>query len=146
MSAALERVRAFWETLTPASLARLGEVYADDAYFRDPFNEVRGAAALRRVLEHMFATLEAPAFRIVEAVEAESGAMLVWDFEFGIRAPGGGKRRRIHGVSHLRLGRDGRVTYHRDYWDAAGELYAQLPLLGPFMRFLARRFAAPAEA
>ena len=43
------------------------------------------------------------------------------------------------GASALRFAADGRVTYHRDYWDAAGELYAKLPLVGPLLRFLARK-------
>jgi hypothetical protein len=34
------------------------------------------------------------------------------------------------------------VRLHRDYWDAAGELYAQLPLLGALMRWLQRRLRA----
>jgi len=34
------------------------------------------------------------------------------------------------------------VTYHRDYWDTAEELYAKLPLLGGLMRLLRRRLAA----
>jgi len=37
----------------------------------------------------------------------------------------------------------GKVVAHRDYWDAAEELYAKLPLLGPLVRLLGRRFAAP---
>ena len=36
----------------------------------------------------------------------------------------------------------GRVAEHRDYWDAAGELYARLPLIGPPMRLLLRMGAA----
>jgi len=28
---------------------------------------------------------------------------------------------------------------HRDYWDAAEELYEKLPGIGAFMRFLKRR-------
>ena len=47
--------------------------------------------------------------------------------------------RRIHGTSHIRFAADGRVQYHRDYWDAAGELYEQLPLVGLLMRFLKKR-------
>ena len=39
---------------------------------------------------------------------------------------------------HLRFDGAGRVTLHRDYWDAAEELYAKLPLLGCLMRGLAR--------
>jgi steroid Delta-isomerase len=31
------------------------------------------------------------------------------------------------------------VKYHRDYWDAAGELYEQLPWVGALMRFLKKR-------
>jgi hypothetical protein len=33
------------------------------------------------------------------------------------------------------------VAYHRDYWDAAEELYEKLPVLGGLMRFLKRRAA-----
>lgn len=40
--AGLARVIDFFETLSPASIARLGAIYTDDAYFKDPFNEVRG--------------------------------------------------------------------------------------------------------
>ena len=44
----------------------------------------------------------------------------------------------IRGVSHLRFGDDGKVTYHRDYWDTGEELYGKLPLIGGAVRFLRR--------
>lgn len=47
----------------------------------------------------------------------------------------------IHGASHIRLAADGKITYHRDYWDAAGGLYVKLPLIGPVLRLLHRRLA-----
>jgi hypothetical protein len=31
------------------------------------------------------------------------------------------------------------VSEHRDYWDAAEELYEQIPVLGAVMRWLKRR-------
>jgi steroid Delta-isomerase len=43
------------------------------------------------------------------------------------------------GASQLRFAPDGRIAYHRDYWDAAEELYAKLPVIGTLMRFLQRR-------
>lgn len=136
---ALQRVTRYWETLTAESVERVGEVYTDDAYFRDPFNEVHGAAELAGVLRHMFATLEAPAFKVREALLEDGAALLVWDFTFRVRAWKPEVTRTIHGVSHLRFAADGRVAYHRDYWDAAGELYATLPLIGPVIRWLARK-------
>lgn len=138
----LERLVAYWEGLTPEAVARIAEVYAPDAYFRDPFNEARGLEALRRVFGHMYASLEDPRFRVIEAIGGGDAAVLLWDFEFRVRAWQPGKVRRIHGATHVRFAPDGRVAYHRDYWDAAGELYAQLPLVGPLARFLARRFSA----
>ena len=38
----------------------------------------------------------------------------------------------------LRFGEDGKVNYHRDYWDTGEELYAKLPLIGGAVRFLRR--------
>ena len=34
---------------------------------------------------------------------------------------------------------DGRVAYHRDYWDAAEEVYEKIPLLGGLLRWIKRR-------
>ena len=136
---ALARLVRYWERLTPADVERLQERYTDDAYFRDPFNEVRGVDAIKPVFRHMFATLHEPRFTILETVAAEGGVFLVWDFDFRIKSLQPGRTRRIHGTSHIRFAPDGRVAYHRDYWDSAGELFADFPLLGPLMRFLARR-------
>jgi hypothetical protein len=34
---------------------------------------------------------------------------------------------------------EGLVSMHRDYWDAAQELYEKLPLVGGLMRWLKQR-------
>jgi hypothetical protein len=61
--------------------------------------------------------------------------MLIWEFRYG-------KGQCIRGASHLRFADDGRIAYHRDYWDAAEELYMKLPLLGGLMRWLRKRLSA----
>lgn len=134
------RVQQFFETISPDSVARIGEIYAPDAYFKDPFNEVRGVPAIARIFAHMFEQVGAPRFVVREAVAQGDDAFLVWDFLF--RAPRLGRGEQlIRGASHLKFGADGRVTHHRDYWDAAEELYEKLPLLGGLMRFAKRRAA-----
>jgi steroid Delta-isomerase len=138
---AVARLVRYWERLAPADVERLHEVYADDAYFRDPFNEVRGVEAIKPLFRHMFETLHEPRFTILETVAGEGGVFLVWDFDFRIKSLQPQRTRRIHGTSHIRFAPDGRVAYHRDYWDSAGELFAGLPVLGPLMRFLARRMS-----
>ena len=48
----------------------------------------------------------------------------------------------MRGVAHLKCEADGKVCYHRDYWDAAEELYMKLPAIGTLMRGLRRMLAA----
>mgnify|MGYP003402137732 FL=1 len=48
----------------------------------------------------------------------------------------------MRGVSHLRFDAEGMVNYHRDYWDAAEELYMKLPAVGWLMRGLRRMISA----
>ena len=138
-SAALARLVDYWQTLTPATVDAIAMVYADDAYFRDPFNEVKGIEKVRHIFSDMFVRLEEPRFNIIETIEEPHGALLIWDFTFRIKALKPELTRRIHGTSHIRFVADGRVQYHRDYWDAAGELYEQLPVVGSLMRWLKKR-------
>jgi hypothetical protein len=133
----LDEIVRWFESLTRDSALDVGRYYAPQAFFKDPFNEVTGVAPIGRVFAHMFDQVDAPRFRILERWEAPHGAMLTWEFHF--RLQGSDAPQIVRGASHLRFAPDGRIAYHRDYWDAAEELYAKLPVIGPVMRFLQRR-------
>ncbi|MEO8484698.1 MAG: nuclear transport factor 2 family protein [Betaproteobacteria bacterium] len=137
--AATLHAKAFFETIAPADVGRIDTIYAGGATFRDPFNEVRGVAAIEAVYRKMFEHLDDVRFTFVETVVDAGGAMLIWDMSFRVRKWRPAKTQRIHGASHLKFAVDGRIAYHRDYWDTANELYAKLPLVGPLMRWLKRR-------
>ena len=141
LPAHIQRVVDFYQTLTRESLARIGEVYADHARFKDPFNEVSGTVAIASIFEAMFEQLDQPRFRVTDALGDDRRACLVWDFDFRSPRIGGGQPQRIRGSSWLEFDRDGCVILHRDYWDAAEELYEKLPLLGAVFRWLRRRIA-----
>jgi steroid delta-isomerase len=138
---AVARVVAFFERIAPTDVARIGEIYAAEAYFRDPFNDVRGVDTIARVYARMFEQLEDCRFVITETLAEGRSALLVWDFTFRIKRWRPRTVQTIHGATHLHFAPDGKVAYHRDYWDAAEELYAKLPLIGPVLRAL-RKFVA----
>ena len=135
-AAALAR---FFEELSPERLERLGDFYASDAWFRDPFNEVRGVAAIRALFEDMYRRLDAPRFRVTGSFAGPPGLVLAWDFEFRFRGQSGAPHV-VRGMSRLRLDAAGRVARHEDYWDSA-DLYDKVPLLGALVRALRRRVA-----
>lgn len=134
----MRRYVAFFEQLEPASLQRFHEVFAVNARFRDPFNDVTGVQAIARVFAHMFATTEAPRFLVDEALCRDRTASLRWRFQCRVR----GRALEIEGMSLVRFDRYGRVTEHLDYWDPAAQLYERLPLLGGLLRRIRRRLAA----
>ena len=136
-----QKIVALFERLTPAELPQLADIYTADARFKDPFNEVRGAAAITRIFEHMFKALEAPRFVIRDVVVQGDQCFLSWDFVFRLRRDRGVEQL-IRGATHLQLAPDGRIAVHRDYWDAAEELYEKLPVVGTLMRWLKRRVSA----
>lgn len=138
-SSALRRVIGFFETMRPQDVAGVSEIYAADARFRDPFNEVRGPAAIERIFAAMFVQLAEPRFVVHDVIEHERRAFLTWDLEFRFRRGDSATLQRIHGATLLHFDADGLISEHRDYWDAAGELYEKLPFVGALMRWLRRR-------
>jgi ketosteroid isomerase-like protein len=133
----LDALVRFYQDLSPEDLARFPEFYTADAHFKDPFNEVRGADAIRRIFAHMFGQVSEPRFHVTDRWQSEKGAVLLWDFTFRMKH-GPASLQTIHGATHLRFGADGRANWHRDYWDAAEGLYEKLPLIGVLMRLLRR--------
>ncbi|MEC5160990.1 nuclear transport factor 2 family protein [Janthinobacterium sp. CG_S6] len=131
----LARLVHFYENLSLRTVPEVRAIYAPDASFKDPFNEVRGHAAIVHIFEHMYVQVYEPGFRVVSQIGRADEAFLTWEFRFRMKrlvsAP-----QCVRGATHIRFDADGLVSMHRDYWDAAEELYEKLPLLGGFMRLL----------
>lgn len=139
---AVDRLVAFFETMAPASVLNFPQFYTADAYFKDPFNEVTGLAEIQRIFSHMYVALDNPRFMITSRIVEGDQCFLAWDFLFAFKAFHKGVTQTVRGSSHLKLAPDGRVNYHRDYWDTAEEMYQKVPLLGGLVRWLTRHAAS----
>ena len=136
---AVTRVITFFEQLSPAGVATIGQLYAPQARFKDPFNEVQGVPAIEAIFAHMFKALEQPRFVVTGRVVQGQQCFLTWDFLFAFKNFEKGVTQTVRGASHLVLDAQGMVTQHRDYWDVAEELYEKLPVVGALMRWLKQR-------
>lgn len=136
---AVDRIVQYFETLSPDGVAQLGTLYGPQARFVDPFNDVVGLPAIEGIFAHMFVALEAPRFVITERIVQGQQCFLTWDFHFRFKSFQKDTPQTIRGGSHLVFSDEGLVTLHRDYWDAAAELYEKLPVVGSVMRWLKRR-------
>lgn len=139
--ASLAQLVAFFESIAADNVHQLAQLYTDDAWFKDPFNEVQGLPAIERIFAHMFAQVDAPRFVVTQQLLQGEHAFLTWDFLFRMRRFAR-EEQCIRGATHVRFAPDGRVAMHRDYWDAAEELYEKLPVLGGLMRLLKKAAAS----
>lgn len=130
---------ALFAELTAARLDELDALCAPDIRFVDPFNDVEGVEAFKRVLRDMFERLDDPRFRILDRAVGTHGVYVRWHFTATLAR---GRRLAIDGMSEVKVDTAGRVTAHVDHWDAAGQLYEKLPVVGRLMRWLRRRLAA----
>ncbi|MEZ5824067.1 MAG: nuclear transport factor 2 family protein [Geminicoccaceae bacterium] len=132
-------IEAF-ENLEPATLDRLMDRFSTDARFADPFNDVTGRDAIRRVFERMFEDVDDPRFVVTGRAGAGDTHYLRWHFTC---RPKGFLGRSgdlvIDGMSEVRLDSDGRVCLHVDHWDAARQLYEHVPVLGSILGILRRK-------
>ncbi len=141
MKTALHQLCRFYENLNPDNLPEIRKLYAANAQFKDPFNDVEGIAAIEAIFSHMFLTTQNPRFSVVQSLQEADHALLVGDVHFerkGLPNPFC-----IHGTSLISFDGQGLVVRHRDYWDSGGELYAKLPWVGGLFRWLARQFTTP---
>jgi len=131
----LDKLIHFFESISQENTVDLKQIYTDDVFFKDPFNEVNGIQHVITIFDHMFHQLDQPRFVVTTHVIQGDQAFLTWDFLFKMKRFNLNEQC-IRGASHIRFATDGRVSYHRDYWDVAEELYEKLPLIGSVMRGL----------
>ena len=144
-AAALERYVEFMEAIRSAVPAALPAVVSPDIHFRDPFNETFGIAHYTRVLEDMIEKLDELEIAVTHAALAapRHGAtvtlgLLRWRLSGRLSALGG-RAWQVTGCSELAFADDGRECAHFDHWDAAGQLYESLPLIGRCLRYVRGR-------
>lgn len=142
LEAAAARWARFFETLTPESLDALERLCRADVRFSDPFNEVQGVEALRRIFLHMFETTAGPRFTVLDIAFGASAVYYRWRFSFRPRTRSAAAEWVIEGVSEVHFDEIGLVVSHVDHWDAASQIHARLPLVGRLMRWLTRRLTA----
>jgi ketosteroid isomerase-like protein len=131
----LEKLIHFFESISQENIDDIKQIYTEDVFFKDPFNEVNGIQHVIAIFDHMFHQLDQPRFVVTTHVSQGDQAFLTWDFLFKMKRFNRNEQC-IRGASHIRFAADGRACYHRDYWDVAEELYEKLPLIGSVMRGL----------
>ncbi len=135
--AALLDYITFYEQIKREDLARLSDIFTQQAHFKDPFNDVYGVDRIAAIFQHMFDTLTAPKFIVEESMLDGDVAYIKWQFTGSLKT----KPFQITGVSRVVFDHQGLVSEHIDYWDASEQFYMKLPVIGALLRLIRRQAA-----
>lgn len=141
----LDRYIAFFEGMTEGDIARIPDVFAPDARFKDPFSDIRGHEKLQRLFAAMLRDVRDYRLSVDAHVRDGDTGWLKWTMSGHVRSLGA-ERWVVTGVSIVRFNEQGQVLEHIDYWDAASQMYERLPIIGWVLRRIRGRLAAHSMA
>lgn len=128
-----ERVIAAYKSLGSGNFSLIEPLYADDIYFEDPSHGIQGKAGLLTYFEKMFKNMDNCDFKFHQTLSKGDELFMTWTMLLKHRRLNGGDTIRIDGSSFLKT-RNGKIYYHRDYFDMGAMVYENLPILGRIIR------------
>ncbi|MBD1401827.1 nuclear transport factor 2 family protein [Pelobacter sp. M08fum] len=139
---ALEQFFNTYQRLNRDNLDLLGGIYSDDIRFSDPAHSLKGLPALRDYFAELYANVEQIRFDFSAPRISNDQVFVQWVMRLRHPRLNRGGEIEVPGISCLHFAENGLVDDHRDYFDLGLLLYEQLPLLGPLVRAVKRRFSA----
>ncbi|SFN48480.1 nuclear transport factor 2 family protein [Marinobacter pelagius] len=133
--ATIEHFKALFNELDKGNLNKLQAVYSEGIRFQDPFGRVTGLDELTHYFAGAYKNVISCRFEFEPAVANGASVALPWVMKLRHRRIRGGREISVDGISHLEI-EDGRVSFHRDYFDAGQLLYENLPALGRVVRWI----------
>ncbi|MEQ9547732.1 MAG: nuclear transport factor 2 family protein [Marinobacter sp.] len=140
VQATLEHFRELFNSLDAGNLDQLASVYSETVKFQDPLCSVSGLDHLTRYFADAYANVMSCQFDFGEPVIAGGKVAIPWVMRLRHKRIRRGREIHVDGMSNLVI-YSGKVTHHRDYFDAGQLLYEHLPLVGRVIRSI-RKHAA----
>ncbi len=132
---ALKRFEDFYAVYSAEAIRKgIRAVYAEDAWFGDPYHTVQGIDDI----EHYFVTMAEPVQSCTFTIDGihRSGKEYYahWTMHLVSKAAGDEPITAI-GLSHVRFNEDGKIVFQQDYWDTSAML-DRLPVVGFWTRLV----------
>ena len=113
---AVHELFSSWDKSVP-SVDELRRYFTDDMVFEDPLQRIEGIEEYREMNERLLKKNHDLKIQMEES--AQNGPHIMFTFSMSMAPSKKRPDMRIHntGMTYVRLAADGRIEYHRDYWD-----------------------------
>ena len=107
----------------------LQKIYTDDVKFVDPVKSIHGLDKLSEYFEVLYKRVEKCHFTLNSSIPNSNSHSLEWEMQLQHKNISRRQEIKLDGASFIEFN-NGKVCYHRDYYDLGALLYEHLPILG----------------
>ena len=131
-----------YQSLTVDSLDRLASIYTEDIIFIDPAHQIHGLDRLTAYFAALYRNINTINFTFHRHLQTGDEGFVQWEMSFSHPRLNAGRIITVPGISCLRFNEEGKVSYHRDYFDLGAMIYENLPLVGRILTAVKRRLGS----
>ena len=138
--AAIDRYMDLFTPYTEENvLAKVRNVFAEDAYLNDTLKEVNGIDAIEAYLLKSLKAFASVTFETPDIAVSGGDYYFRWVANINFKTFKKGQVFRFHGMTHIRFDETGKIVLSQDFWDPATAFFEYIPLLGGLIKLIKRR-------
>lgn len=131
-----------YQKLNAENLDLLGRIYTPEIHFIDPAHEIRGLPQLEVYFKALYANITQIHFDFLPPFSNETEGYVQWQMTFSHPRLNGGESITVPGTSFVKFDIDGKVFFHRDYFDLGAMVYQHVPVLGSLVSYINERLGS----
>lgn len=112
--------------------------YADDIFFRDSIQEIRGILPFTEMTKRLTARSKDLKMNLVNVMMQDNIVFMEWEMTLSFKKYPSSI---MYGASRLTINDEGKIAEQRDYYDLWGDIFDNIPRFGKmYRRFMKKKF------
>ncbi len=134
-----KKIVTFFDQLSFSNLDLVDKFYAKDALFIDPLGKHEGVESIKGYYSNLYKNVDEISFEYDKQIVDGNTYVLPWRMKLKTASLNGGEEINVSGISTLVFAKNGKVSYHRDYFDVGEFVYEQIPVLRSIISYIKKR-------
>ncbi len=131
----ISKVADFYQRLGKHNLNELQDIYHNQVVFKDPAHEINGIDNLTRYFCSLYKNVNECKFEVLHSQQQQDKGYISWVMYLSHPKLKNGKSVVVNGTSYIEFF-EGKVRFHRDYFDLGEMLYEHIAVVGSVIRMI----------
>lgn len=135
----MDALLTMYENLDAENIETVRSLYRHDVKFRDPAHEIHGIEELISYFSSLYREVTTITFSFDDPLVVDSSSYIQWTMTFTHNRLAKKRPISVEGITYVEFDHEGKIFYHRDFFDLGAMIYEHVPLLGRLIQFLKKR-------